>query len=222
MDQQNQPHGGPANTPPFGREPGAVQTADGHQIPADTERDMRAAGSTQHSGGSMPETERELERTRDLVAETAAPVMAEQMQEAIEQTADKLAHDPQAREQMKRTAQAVEHDAKRMARQKVDEISQRAENRVNQGMDRAADRIGQAAQSVDQMAAERLNGGGIKGQAGQMAHSLADTMESVAGYLRNNDAQDLRSDLQRQLRERPLQTLLIAVAAGWAAGKILR
>ena len=62
----------------------------------------------------------------------------------------------------------------------------------------------------------------MKARAGDMAHGLADGMESAAGYLRSNDVEQLRGDLRRQMRERPLQTLLIGVAAGWVVGKILR
>ncbi|HET7321620.1 MAG TPA: hypothetical protein VFI96_03925 [Longimicrobiaceae bacterium] len=218
MDQQNRAPGGAANTPPFGDGRSAVDTAADHQIPDHTE----AAHGAASGGRAMQDTERELERTRDMLAEAAAPVMAEKTQEAIEETADRLAHDPAAKEQMKRTATAVKNDAERMARQKADQLADAAEERVNRGMDRAASRVDRAAKQVDELADQRLTGGGVKGQAGQMAHSLADSMESVANYLRDNDVDGLRQDVGRQLRERPLQTLLVAVAAGWVTGKILR
>lgn len=94
--------------------------------------------------------------------------------------------------------------------------------RANQGMRQAADRLDTVAGRIDRMADERLGGSGNRAKAGDLAHSAADTMESVASYLRNHDVQGLQQDLERQVRERPLQTLLIGVAAGWIVGKILR
>jgi hypothetical protein len=55
-----------------------------------------------------------------------------------------------------------------------------------------------------------------------MTHSVAGLMESTAEFLRTNDVDSLRSELRRRMRERPLQTLMIGVAAGWVMGKILR
>ena len=98
-----------------------------------------------------------------------------------------------------------------------------AQDKVNQGMRQAADGLESAAQRLDSAIDGRMgNATGRMAQAGQLGHSFADTMESVAGYLRNNDVDGLRRDLERQMRERPLQTLLVGVAAGWLAGKILR
>lgn len=216
MEQDRSPNragtGGPANTPPLGDEP-AVRTAADHQIAKQT-GGMRASGT---------ETERELERTRDVVAKAAAPVVAEKTQEAIAETAERLSHDPQVKEQIGRTADALKHDAQDMARQKVGQVADQARQKVNQGMGQAADRLDQAAQRLDQMADERTAGAtGPKARAGSMAHSLADSIESVAGYLRSNDVDGLQRDLERQVRERPVQTLLIGVAAGWLVGKILR
>lgn len=209
--------GGPANTPPFGQErvgaPGAEDRASG------AGSGMGAMGA----GRPTSETERELERTRDLVAERAAPVMAEKTQEAVKEAASQTMHDPEVQDQVKRTAKAAQHDAGRMAREQVGKLGGRAETKINEGMQQAADRLETAAERLDRLADERIDGpSGTRARAGDLAHSAADTMESVARYLRDNDAQGLRSDLERQVREKPVQTLLVGVAAGWIAGKILR
>lgn len=207
--------GGAANTPPFEGQPPAVRSAGDHQIPD------RTSGMSAGSGTS--ETERELERTRDLLAERAAPVMAEKTQEAVREAASEAMHDPEVREQVKRTASAAQHDAQRVAREKMGALGSRAETRINEGMQQAADRIDDVAERIDRLADERIGeAGGARGRAGEMAHSAADTLESVARYLRENDAHELRSDLERQVRARPVQTLMVGVAAGWVAGKILR
>ena len=44
----------------------------------------------------------------------------------------------------------------------------------------------------------------------------------AADYLRGSDADDLRRDVETRVREKPLQSVLVAVAAGWLVGKIVR
>ena len=98
-----------------------------------------------------------------------------------------------------------------------------AEEKVQAGMRAAANRIDDAAHRLDGFADERTEGAsGRMAQAGDVAHDVADTMESVARYLCDSDVRGLKSDLERQIREKPLQMLLIGVASGWIAGKLLR
>lgn len=209
--------GGAANTPPFGQEKDSVRSRD------DVEGAAPGGLGATGAGAPRSETERELERTRDLVAERAAPVMAEKTQEAVTEAASQAMHDPEVRDQVKRTAKAAQHEAGDMVREKAGQLGERAETRINEGMQQAADRLETAAERLDRLAEERIDGeSGARARAGDLAHSAADTMESVARYLRENDAQGLRSDLERQVRDKPVQTLLVGVAAGWVAGKILR
>jgi hypothetical protein len=86
-----------------------------------------------------------------------------------------------------------------------------------------ADRIQIAAEHLDDLAEERF--GDVEGplaRAGDVAHGVAGRMDSVAEYLRANDVDSVRRGLERRVREKPLQSVLIAVAAGWLAGKIHR
>ena len=98
-----------------------------------------------------------------------------------------------------------------------------AADRVNDQMNRAAGGLETAAQKLDDFADRQTRGAtGAKAKAGDMAHGTADTMESLARYLRDNEVEGLQRDLEQQIRENPLRTLLIGVAAGWVVGKILR
>lgn len=201
--------------------------AGGNTRSFDRPSQQRAGGSGGAGGESR--TEREIERTRDLVAEAAAPVMAEKTQEAISETAHRLTEGPMGdrmKEQMKRTTNAMRADAADMLRARAGEAMGRMEGRANDFMDRAASRLENAARRMDEMADRQTAGaagrGGMQANAGKFAHGAADRMEEVAGYLRENDVRAVQRDLERQVRERPLQTLLIGVAAGWVAGKILR
>ncbi len=95
---------------------------------------------------------------------------------------------------------------------------------VNDALGRAADTLEGAARRLDEFADQQGTSGtgGVKARAGAMASSVADTIESAAQYLRDSDVSNLQGNLERQVRENPLQTLLVGVAAGWVLGKILK
>ena len=111
--------------------------------------------------------------------------------------------------------------------EQVRDAAKRAQNeaseRANEQMNRAAGGLENAARKLDELADRQTAGAtGAKAKAGDMAHGAADSMESLARYLRDNDVEGLQRDLEQQVRENPLRTLLIGVAAGWVVGKILR
>ncbi|MEX2571993.1 MAG: hypothetical protein WD737_11900 [Gemmatimonadota bacterium] len=85
-----------------------------------------------------------------------------------------------------------------------------------------AERLEEAAARLESLAATQLQGVGPSGQAADAAYQVSDAMDDVAGYLRSADLRALRNDLARQVQEKPLQTLLIAVGTGWLVGKIMR
>ena len=95
--------------------------------------------------------------------------------------------------------------------------------RIHEGMRQLADQLQVAAEHLDELAEERLaDAPGPLGRAGEVARGVAERLDSVAEYLRNNEVEDVRRGVQRQVREKPLQSILVAVAAGWLVGKILR
>lgn len=234
IDAQREPgrtSAGAANTPSFGRESAGQGGTQGRppshqelqQGKLGTERGgERMEGIAMNREGGKTETQQVMEETRDKVAKTAAPVVAEKMQEAVSETADRLGGTMD--EQMKKTATAMQHDAQEMIGQKASELRGQAETRANRTIDQTADRLEGAARQLHETADRQMSGtsGGVRARAGRWAHEVADTGESAASYLRSTDVADLRQGLQRQVREQPLQTLLIGVAAGWILGKILR
>jgi hypothetical protein len=62
----------------------------------------------------------------------------------------------------------------------------------------------------------------VGARAGGLAAGAADTLESVARFLRDNDAETLQVELGRILRQRPVSLVLLALGAGFVAGKVLR
>lgn len=213
MDQNNSNAGRGS----FGTNRDTDRTAAG---PANTPS-FAAGGPSDIDKKPMTETERALEDARDQVAKTAAPIVAEKVQEAVTETTERL--QGSVGDQAKKVATAMKHDAQDALKDKAGHVRQQAEDRVNQTMSRAAGGLENAAHKLDQAADSQTQGAtGARAKAGRVAHGTADTMESVARYLRDNDARQLQGDLENQVRENPVQTLLIGVAAGWLVGKILR
>jgi ElaB/YqjD/DUF883 family membrane-anchored ribosome-binding protein len=214
---------GRANMPMFDRSPTGEDTMDRESGRPPSHQEIKEGslgGEERMEGIAMPETQRTLEEARDEIAREAAPVVAEKMQEAIAETTEQLSGT--VAEQAKKTAEAVGHDAQRLVREKAAQVREGVENRVDGALDQTADRLQGAAGSLHQAADRLSEQGGVRATAGRWAHEVADAGENAAGYLRDTDMHELTTSLERQVRERPLQTLLVAAAAGWLVGKILR
>lgn len=143
----------------------------------------------------------------------------------LDETGEGTAERPPYRRWTEETG--AEHDGDGRApsgtRRIAREFGDRLESRVNWTLDAAADRLDDTAGRIGRMAEGRTGGeSAMAARTGGVAHSVADLMESTAEFLRTNDVESLRSELRRRMRERPLQTLMIGVAAGWVMGKILR
>jgi hypothetical protein len=95
------------------------------------------------------------------------------------------------------------------------------EERADHALEAAAETLEHAAERIERLA-DRIPRKGVGNRAGAFGHSTADTLESVARFLRDNDAASLQRDLGRLVSARPLSMLLIAVGAGFVVGKILR
>lgn len=215
------PPAGPANTPPFGMQSAGAGGTEGGRPPSHREFPEGGEGTT-GGGAGMTETQRALEEARDEAAREAAPIIAEKVQEAVAESADRLSNT--MGDQVSRVAKAAKHDASRMVSEQVEQVRTRAEESINETMGRAAEGLESTARRIDEFA-DRYTGpdaSGVRASAGNMAHQVADAFESTATYLRDNDVRKLQQDLERQVRTHPLQTLVIGVAAGWIVGKVLR
>jgi hypothetical protein len=113
-------------------------------------------------------------------------------------------------------------DAARRAEERAGETLDEAGRRLDQTADTAADRLDAAANRVRGRAREMNDEPGWRGSAARWAEQAADTGENAAEYLRESGIDDFRGMLEQQVRQRPLQTILLSVAAGWVVGKILR
>lgn len=99
----------------------------------------------------------------------------------------------------------------------LDELQERADNL----MDQAAEQLETVAEKVDSVAG-LIPKKGLGERANTYGHTAADTLESVARFLRDNDVSTLQRELGGLVANRPLSMLLLAVGAGFVAGKALR
>jgi len=99
----------------------------------------------------------------------------------------------------------------------LDQLKDRADDMMEQ----AADRLEEVAEKVDSVAG-LIPKKGIGEQANNYGHTAADTLESVARWLRDNDTATLTRELGGLVANRPLSMMLLAVGAGFVAGKVLR
>ena len=93
--------------------------------------------------------------------------------------------------------------------------------RADDMLERAAERLEDMAERVDSVA-ELIPQKGIGQRANDYGHTAADTLETVARWLRDNDTDTLQDELGRLVAAWPLSMMLLAVGAGFVAGKVLR
>lgn len=99
----------------------------------------------------------------------------------------------------------------------LDELKERADGL----MDTAAEKLEEVAEKVDSVAG-LIPKKGVGQHANSYGHTAADTLESVARWLRDNDTVTLQRELGGLVANRPLSMVLLAVGAGFVAGKVLR
>jgi ElaB/YqjD/DUF883 family membrane-anchored ribosome-binding protein len=101
-------------------------------------------------------------------------------------------------------------------KQKAAELGEKAQARADEGLDKAAGGLEQNAERLREKAQER---GGIAADAGTR---VADGMEKTAGYLREHDTAEILDDVERYVRDHPVQAVAGAVIGGFVIGRLLR
>jgi hypothetical protein len=83
-------------------------------------------------------------------------------------------------------------------------------------LDRAADRLDEVGETMHRGAGRITDG------MEEPIHRAAEKVEDVADTLRGMDLEDIRDLVEDRVRDHPIQSLVLALALGWLAGKILR
>lgn len=91
-------------------------------------------------------------------------------------------------------------------------------------LESGADRLRQRAGSGQLAGAAGTGSVDVDGNSrvSQLSGKLASGMDATAGWLRDADLDQLRSSVERQVREHPGRTLLIAAGLGYLIGKAFR
>jgi hypothetical protein len=109
------------------------------------------------------------------------------------------------------------------AREKSEEIGESAEdlrqrmaNRLNSGAERLRQRASGSGNLGDD---GPLNRALDSEAAHKMERGLADGMESTADWIRTADVDSIRTGIERQVRDHPGRTLLVALGIGYLVGR---
>ncbi|HYI25803.1 MAG TPA: hypothetical protein VD767_10365 [Thermomicrobiales bacterium] len=107
-------------------------------------------------------------------------------------------------------------DLTRTAQEKATEAGRMAQEKADAGMDAAASGLGQAASMLRQQGEQR------EGTVGDAATRTADTLESASSYLQNKDTSQILDDIEAFVRQRPVESVLIAAGIGFILSKIVK
>jgi hypothetical protein len=161
-----------------------------------------SAGATQRE-----QIKEEGANVLDAAAERAkqagdkATDLAQSAVDKIKQTADDL--------RSKDAGQIVDD-----ARAKAAEIGDTAADKVDSAMTATGEQMSTLAQTVRENAPE--------GKAGEVAAKAADALDRGGEYLQTADLQMVRSDLERIIREHPIESLLVGVGVGYLVARATR
>jgi len=127
--------------------------------------------------------------------------LAQSAVDKVKQTADDL--------RSKDASQIVDD-----ARAKASEVGDAAATKVDSAMTATGEQMSTLAQTVRENAPE--------GKAGDVATKAADALDRGGEYLQTADLQMVRSDLERVIREHPIESLLVGVGVGYLVARATR
>ncbi len=116
-------------------------------------------------------------------------------------------------------AETIKDQASQAAAQvkdKVADLGRRAEDKIDQGRVRAADTFDSTASTLRDRADQ------FASTTSHAVHNVTDKIQSVADYIRDNDARAMMEDLGQLLRRYPAQSLAAAAVVGFLVGRALR
>lgn len=164
----------------------------------DTEKELPAHTTSDHGSSSASDKAQQGASDMKQKAQSSADELTGKAQEKAGQLSDK----------------ADEVTGK--AQEKAGEMSDKAHDQADKGIDAASSGLGSAADTIRQQGEQR---GGTVGTA---ATKTADTLESASKYLRDKDSDQLVKDLESLVREKPVESLLVAAGVGFLLSKLFR
>ena len=120
----------------------------------------------------------------------------------------------QASDIAKNAKEAISDTAK-TAKDKTQEFGRAAVNKIEENRVSAAGALHDAASSLHDNAAKLPNGP-------EIAHSAAEKVDAVAGYLKGHDTKQMMADVESLVKKNTVPSLLIAGAVGFLIVRSLR
>jgi ElaB/YqjD/DUF883 family membrane-anchored ribosome-binding protein len=117
------------------------------------------------------------------------------------------------------------------AKDRLADVGSTVRDRASSAKDSLADALESGAEKLRQRAGgDGMSGAGANGgsiavtddRMAQVSTKVAGGMEATADWLRDADLDSLKAGVERQVKEHPGRTLLIAVGLGYLLGKALR
>jgi ElaB/YqjD/DUF883 family membrane-anchored ribosome-binding protein len=90
-----------------------------------------------------------------------------------------------------------------------------ASDKATDVMSTAGDKMTTLAQTVREKAP-------VEGRAGEVAYTAAETLERGGRYLQEADPQMVRTDLERIIRQHPIESMLVGLGLGYLLARTMR
>jgi hypothetical protein len=94
------------------------------------------------------------------------------------------------------------------------------DGRVVQARRAASEKLEEAAQRVRQLGDRAASKNQILGRTRPLAYNAADGIDGAADYVRTHELDEMRTDLEAQIRRHPLAAIGIAFLAGYTVRRI--
>ena len=92
--------------------------------------------------------------------------------------------------------------------------------RVEQARERASGKLEETARRVRELGDRAASRNSALERARPMAHNAADGIDSAARYVRERELDEVRSDLEEQVRRHPLASIALAFLAGYGLRRL--
>jgi hypothetical protein len=112
------------------------------------------------------------------------------------------------------------------AREKISERAGELKTSLADKLEQGAEKLRQRAQGGTGQYAGATGDGTVgvsqNDKMTQVADKVAGGMQSTANWVRNADLETVKGDIERQVKEHPARSLLVAVGLGYVLGKAFR
>ena len=99
---------------------------------------------------------------------------------------------------------------------KTSEYGEKAQMKADQGLDKAATAADKAASQLREKAMQQ------GGKTGEIGTKVADKLETTSDYLQQHDTTEILDDIEKFVRDHPLQAVGAAAFGGFVLARIIR